>query len=115
MLRSSAGNQLEGAMDEQRLTANEGLIDTLGARVDELERRLDALLKLLQQRPVQQLLNLKDIDFLHTAPTTSPMGMRTMKHCDARHRAVAQLRQDAVLKRLARVSPARLDELLRER
>ncbi len=35
-------------MDEVRLQANEELIDTLGARLDDLEKRFEALLGLLQ-------------------------------------------------------------------
>lgn len=115
MLASSAGNQLEGAMDAQTLKAHEELIDTLGARADELERRLDVLLDLLRQESVQQALGLSDIDFLRTEPTKMPLEVRTLKHFNARHRAVAKLRQDEVLSRLERVSPERLEELLRER
>ena len=102
-------------MDEQTQKAHAELIDTLGARADELERRLDALLDLMRREPVQQALGLRDFDFLLTAPTKSPLEVRTMKQTHARETAVAKLRQDEVLERLAQVSPARLDALLRER
>jgi hypothetical protein len=115
MLASSAGNQLEDAMDKQTQKAHEDLIDTLGARADELERRLDVLLDLLKQDRVQKALGVIDVDFLLTEPTKMPLAVRTLKHEAARLRAVAKLRQNHVLSRLERVSPARLDELLRER
>jgi hypothetical protein len=115
MVASSAGNQLEGAMDQQTQKAHAELIDTLGARADELERRLDALLDLMRRKPIQQALGLSDIDFLRTESMKIPMEVRTLKHEAARLRAIAKLRQDEVLSRLARVSPARLDALLRER
>lgn len=102
-------------MDEQTQKALEDQVDTLGARADELERRLDALLGLLRQKRIQQALGVSDIDFLRTEPMQMAVEIRTMKHSNARHRAVAKLRQDEVLSRLARVSPARLDALLRER
>lgn len=84
-------------------------------RPDEVERRLDALLDLMRQEPVQQALGLRDFAFMLTVPTKSPPEIRTMKQTHARETTVEKLRQDEVLARLARISPARLDELLRER
>jgi hypothetical protein len=115
MLASSSRNQLEDAMDAQTQKALEDQVDTLGARADELERRLDALLDLMRRKPIQQFLGIKDIDFLLTEPRKMAVEIRTMKHSNERHRAIATLRRNEVLSRLERVSPARLADLLRER
>ena len=95
------------------LTRSEQLLDELAARVDDLQRRFDGLIRTLRQEEVCQKLGVKDFEFMRTDPTDVPLGIRTMKHEGARAKLEARLREQQVLKRLARIPADQLEDLIR--
>ena len=102
-------------MDEARLKVNVELMDAMAARIDELERRLDAALGLLQRDSVCKALGLHTFEFDRAKPNEMTLKLRPMKYSNERHRALDARRQKEVLALLSRASPARLEELLRGR
>jgi hypothetical protein len=100
-------------MDEHRQEANEQLMDELAARVDDLERRFDGLIRTLREKKVGHTLELMDADFTRTNPTDMPLRFRTMKHEGARCKLQAQLREQHALQKIARIPAENLDELLK--
>jgi hypothetical protein len=50
---------MEAVMDEMRQQVNEELMDGLGGRVDDLERRLAVLLELLKEEKVCKAIGLR--------------------------------------------------------
>ena len=100
-------------MDEHRAQANEQLMDELAARVDDLQRRFEGLIRTLRQEEVGRKLGLKDAEFQRTESTDVPLGIRTAKHEAARFNLSARLREEQVVKRLARIPAERLDELVK--
>lgn len=102
-------------MDEARLQVNEELMDAMAARIDELERRLDAVLGLLRRDSVRQAIGLQNYELDRANKDEFMLNLRPLKHSNERHRVLEERRDKAVLTRLSRVSPARLEELLRER
>ena len=101
-------------MDDVRVQVNEELMDAQAARIDELERRLEALLALLRRDSVCQALGLKAFEFDRADPSDFMLKLRPLKYTNARHRAIDERRQKDVLTRLSHLSPERLEELLRE-
>jgi len=59
MLPSSSHGRMEAVMDEMRQQVNEELMDGLGGRVDDLERRLAVLLELLKEEKVCKAIGLR--------------------------------------------------------
>jgi hypothetical protein len=100
-------------MEEHRQEANEQLMDELAARLDDLERRFEGLLRTLREEHVGGKLGLRDAEFARANPTDMPMGVRTMKHSNARHRAETRLREQDALNKVARIPAETLDELVR--
>ncbi len=100
-------------MDEHRQEANEQLMDELAARVDELQRRFDGLIRTLREEHVGRKLELRDAEFMRTEPTDTPLRFRTMKHEGARCKLQAQLREQHALQKIARIPAETLDELVR--
>lgn len=100
-------------MDEHRAQANEQLMDELAARVDDLQRRFEGLIRTLRQEEVGRKLGLKDAEFQRTEPTDVPLVIRTAKHEAARLTLSARLREAQVVKRLARLPAESLDELVK--
>lgn len=103
----------EAEMDEPRLQVNEELMDAMAARIDELERRLEAVLGLLRRESVCKALCLDGVEFDRANRSDMTLKLRPLTHANERHRMVEARRQKAVLSRLSRVSPQRLEELLR--
>ena len=101
-------------MPDVRLEVNEELMDTLAARVDELERRLAALLTLLRRESVRQPLGLKSYEFAHTDTRDFALKSGHWKYQNQRNRAIDDRRQKDVLTLLSRASTERLEELLRD-
>ena len=102
-------------MEDLRLQVNEDIIDTLCARIDDLDRRFNAFVDLLRRPAVCEALGLKSYDFDRLAPNDMTLKMRPMKYSNERHRAIQERQQKEVLARLSRLTPSRLDDLLRDR
>ena len=102
-------------MDEVRLLVNEELMDALTARVDDLERRLEALVGLLRRDTVSKAMGLNALEFDRANANDLTLQMRPLKHFNERRRRVEERRQKEVLTRLTQMSPERLDELCRGR
>lgn len=102
-------------MDEVRLEVNEELMDAQGARIDDLERRFTLLLELLKEEKVCQAIGLTPERFDRAKPNDSPLKYRSARHYNIRSAALRERREKDVMERLSRVSPERLDELLRGR
>jgi hypothetical protein len=100
-------------MDDARTQANEALMDEMAARVDDLQRRFEKLVEILREDNVCQRLGVPSAEFDRTLASTAPLDLRTMKHNNARFRLIRDLQRNAVVDRLSRVAPERLDELLR--
>lgn len=97
---------------ELRLETNEHLIDEMAARIEELERRVDGLLRVLRQPHVVTAMGLSDFEYLKAEGSGAPLDIRAMKHQGIRLEAVKERREARVMDRLSRLSPARLDALL---
>jgi len=104
---------MEAVMDEMRQQVNEELMDGLGGRVDDLERRLAVLLELLKEEKVCKAIGLHPLQLERATPSDAPMMFRRARHENLRHKTLKEHREKAVIERLARVSPERLDELIR--
>jgi len=102
-------------MDDLRLKVNEDITDTLAARVDELERRLDTALRILRRDSVLKAMGLQDFDFHNTETNEMTLKLKPLSHTNGRYRALEALQQKEILNKLGRLSPSRLDQLLRER
>ncbi len=101
-------------MDDVRVQVNEELMDAQAARIDELERRLEALVTLLKRESVCKAIGLYPFDFDRANPSDFMLKLRPLKYTNARHRAIDERRQKDVLTRLSHLSPERLEELVRE-
>ena len=102
-------------MDDNRLEATEQLMDELAARVDELQRRFEGMIRTLRHEEVGRKLGLMDAEFVRTEPTDVPLSVRTMKHEGARVTLAAKLRQERVLNTIARIPAQKLEDLIRGR
>lgn len=100
-------------MDEHRQEANEQLMDELAARVEDLERRFDGLIRTLREEHVGRKLGLMDAEFRRAEPTDMPLRFRTMKHEGDRFKRKAQLREQHALQKIARIPSETLDELVK--
>ena len=100
-------------MEDPRLTVNEDMVDELAARVDDLERRFERLRGLLGSDSACRALGLSQSDLDLAAPSPSPLEIRTFNRRSDRLSAIRDLEREAVLDRLTRVTPEKLDELLR--
>lgn len=101
-------------MDDLRLKVNEELMDAQAARIDDLERRLEAVVALLKRDSVCKAIGLYPSDFDRANPSDFMLTLRPLKYTNARHRAIDERRQKEVLTRLSHLSPERLEELTRE-
>jgi len=97
---------------ELRPATHEHLLDEMAARIEELERRVDGLLRVLRQPHVVSAMGLSDFEYLKAEGSGAPLDIRAMKHEGIRLQAVRQRREARVMDRLSRVSPERLDALL---
>lgn len=102
-------------MDEMRLEVNEELMDAQGARIDDLERRFAVLLELLKEENVCKAVGLTPARLDRAKPSESPLKCRSARHSLLRSAALEEHRQQRIMERLSRVSPERLEELLRGR
>jgi len=103
-----------GEMDDVRVQVNEELMDAQAARIDDLERRLEALVALLKRDSVCKAIGLYPFDFDRANPNDLTLKLRPLKYSNERHRILEARLHKEVLTHLSRVSPARLAELLRE-
>jgi hypothetical protein len=104
---------MEAVMDKVRLLVNEELMDAQSARIDDLERRIGVLLELLKTDGVCTAMGLHPLQLERAKPSESPLKMRSMRHYNRRNEALEGHRRAEVMDRLARLSPERLDALLR--
>jgi hypothetical protein len=106
---------MEAVMDEMRLQVNEELMDAQSARIDDLERRLGVLLELLKADGVAKAIGLHPRQLERANPSDTPIEFRRARHNIRRSEALEAARRADVMERLTRVSPERLEQILRER
>jgi len=71
------------------------------------------LLELLKEEKVCKAIGLHPLQLERATPSDAPMMFRRARHENLRNRALKEHREKAIMERLSRVSPERLDELLR--